>query len=131
MTVASLIGPVCMVTAAQSADARRRANAMLDEMILMALVPRPLKTRQLRAAVMPFGEHAVHVAVARLQSAGEIVGEGLTTARIYRLVQRAGLTAPPAPSATVRADGVEYEPVWPLRENPKAPPTALVNRRSA
>lgn len=135
MTVPSLIGPVCMVTAAQTGDARRRANEMLDEMILMALVPGPLKTRELRAAVMPFGDHAVHCALARLMSIGEIVGEGLTVARVYRLVQRTATpTEPPQPHLPpqpriVRVDGMVYEAVWPLTENPQAPPRVLCERR--
>jgi hypothetical protein len=128
MTVPSLIGPVCMVTAAQTGDARRRANEMLDEMILMALVPGPLKTRELRAAVMPFGDHAVHCALARLMSIGEIVGEGLTVARVYRLVQRTATPSEPKQPRIIRADGVTYETVWPLQENPQAPPRVLCER---
>lgn len=103
----------------------RRANEVLDEMILLALVRGPRKAGDLRAVASVFSPHAFKAAIARLQSAGEIVGEGLTTARVYRLVQRAGLT-PALP--TVRVDGIEYESVWPLPENPKAPPTVLRDR---
>jgi len=130
-----LPAPVCHVAVAQSERTLRQAKAMLDEMILMALVPGPLKARELRAAVAPFGYEAVTSALTRLIAVGEIAREGNTVSRIYRLVQRTATpTEPrqpalPAPAPIVRADGVEYESVWPLPDNPKAPPRVLCDRR--
>lgn len=122
------LSPMPMDTAVESRAAFDRASRALDEMILMALVRGPLKTRALRAAVMPYSQHAVLRALARLIAIGEIVGEGLTTARIYRLVQRTSV----APlSSTIRADGVEYESVWPVPDDPRAPPTVLRDRARA
>jgi hypothetical protein len=126
-TPASLIGFVSMENQAESRAAFERARRVLDETILLALVAGPLRVRQLRAAAMPFGDYAVHQALRRLIAIGEIAREGQTTACVYRLVQRTA-TAPAAATGagrTVRSDGDEFMPVWPLASDPKAPPSAL------
>lgn len=137
MTTAHAFDPI---TAPVSKAALQRAIAALDELVLLTLVTGPMKKRQLRLAVSPFGALALDAALARLTAAQEIAGEGHTSARIYRLVQR---TSAPSAAATprrdgsgrtyggrIQADGIEFDSIWPLASDPKAPPTAL-NRMGA
>ncbi len=100
-----------------------RAQQALDELIVLALVRGPQKIGPLRAVVAPFGPEALRAALKRLQADGELVGEGQTQARIYRLVQRTSTPSTPA----IRYRGVEYERVWPMPGDPKAAVSALAD----
>jgi hypothetical protein len=120
------------VAVSASRAAFNRACAALDELIILALTRGPMKKQQLRTAV-PFSDTALDAALGRLLTIGEIAAEGQTRARVYRLVQlrsTPGVVSTPAGRRSVISEGVEFEPIWPLASDPKAPPTAL-NREAA